>query len=78
MNRHETLARAAKVAKLLQLVPPATTPNEVHATAIYVGSMSHAQRAELARQAGVLFPSDESWTQLVSAIWARGIQRRSA
>lgn len=72
-NQFEHSARATKVAKLLALVPVARTPDQVHATAVYVASMSHCLRGELARQAGALFPSDATWTQLVSAIWARGV-----
>jgi hypothetical protein len=79
-NQFEHSARAAKVARLLALVPAAHTPDQVHATAVYCASMTHAQRYELARQAGVLWPSDETWARLVSAIWARGVtaERRSA
>lgn len=79
-NRFAVEARNRKVSKLLELVPAARTPDEVHATAVFVASMSHTQRYELARQAGTLWPSDATWSQLVSAIWARGIaeERRSA
>lgn len=80
-NQFEHAARAAKVAKLLAHVPVAETPDQVAPIAVYCMGLSHAHRAELARQAGTLFPSPETWRHLIAAIWARGSrlqERRSA
>lgn len=71
-NQFEYRARAAKVERLLAVVPVPETYAEVAPIALFVERMTVAQRHELARQAGVLPPSERTWGALVRSCWHRG------
>lgn len=64
-------ARAAKVARLLAVVPCGRNRREIDATAAWLESLTGAERALLAVHAGVHVPSDATWAQLVRAAFNR-------
>lgn len=70
-NAFSYKARAAKVERLLAVVPCGRNRREIDATAVWLESLPQSDRKVLADHAGVHEPSPTTWAALVRAAFNR-------
>lgn len=68
MTRHEAHARAAKVAAMARLLPPAPRRWHARRLAARLSRFTPDERARWAQAAGVNAPSSTTWAWLVAAL----------
>lgn len=70
MNSYELVARARKVAKLVQAVPAPETRSQAERLAMTLAAFTPRQRERWAAHAGCRAPSDLTWAWLVATVRA--------
>jgi hypothetical protein len=76
-HARETLARALKVVRIVDLVPKGATRAENEALAAVLASWDQADRDRFAAVAGARTPSEESWRLVVDVVRGRALPRET-
>lgn len=77
MNPFERAARAEKVAKIVAIIPMATTAKGNAAGARFLAGLAQVDRDIFARMAGQLAPSEATWAMVVEAVRNRRTPRQA-
>lgn len=70
-NPFVELARAKKVARILNVIPVSATRRAIAGTADWLAALPQADRDEIAAAAGARPPSEETWRLVVEGARAR-------